>query len=274
MVALETSHPFVFVLMWKLLTYFVDTGQGFEVVERDYEIPISADTFLHGPLVDWGMNDYLEIGQRADGIESRSLLTFDIGQFMLESQWGQEDRYPNINQSTILRTSLSLSCTNIENAGSTDPFERNFQDTLHVGRLLVPWEEDVATSVVRANGGQFWEVENVGTDGTDATASVASASVDITYAACQEGASVSFDITDTLLSWINGSSPNYGLVIWAEDAMLTRKWIKFVSSGSHDVVNHPVLAVTIQDTLVTTPGEYSFQNNIFVNFHKINIRPS
>lgn len=262
MAVLGISQPFVFILLLKLLTHFVDTGQGSEVIEREYEIPVSADTFIHGPATNRGMYDYLEIGQRADTIESRALITFEISQFVLDSQWGRNEQYPNINQSTILHSSLRLSCSNIENAASTDPYNRNFQDTLHVGRLLVPWDEAVATSVVRESGGQLWEVENVGVDGTDATSSIASAFVDITYAACQEGTSVSFDIRDTLLSWINGTSPNYGLVIWAEDAMVSRKWIKFASSGSHDVANHPVLKVTIQDTLVSTPGESSFQNNV------------
>ena len=252
--------------LWLYSTFHKNFVHCLETIQREYDIEASSDTFIHGPSAQWNMYEYLEIGQRGDGLESRALITFDLSQFKLESRWGQLDRMPNIVQSVFLQATLQLACSNIEAADSTYLYDRHFQNVLHVGMILLPWEEVAVTSTVRSREGWTWHYENLGTDGTDATPPLASSFADITYEACQGGATVSFDLTSTLALWLNGTSVNYGVVIWAEDALLDRILVKFASTGSHAIDNHPILRVTIQDTITDTPGEFNRLQNKKASF--------
>ena len=222
--------------------------------ERMYHLIPTQDTFIHGSRSTNYQTEFLEIGRRGDGLDSRILLKFNIDEFKEKSKWGSEGNFTNLDNSEVLRASLRLSCIGVVDYMSGTVLESVFSGVVQVSQLLQSWDQSAVTSSNR-NVGKVWWAEGVDTTGHDATVATASSKVDIDYFTCQSGVTFQINITTIFQLWLDEPQTNQGVMVWTDLAPGMETTLKVASTESGYVGRHPELLVLLQDTVIDS-GEY------------------
>ncbi|XP_038071785.1 ALK tyrosine kinase receptor-like [Patiria miniata] len=249
-VRVNMQYPYPQVVLALLLTL---KSSALVYHERTYCLAPTQDTYIHGDMNNPSLfqKDYLEVGHRYDGRDSRILLKFDPDEFLRSSAWGAESSFPNLNRSVISNVTLRLSCVNVADYSIADVTTSVFRGVLKISKLLLPWDQTYVTSSVRNVEGGVWWVSGVDTTGRDATAPFIQKDVTIDYSSCQSGATVSFDVDPSIFkSWLEEPLLNYGLLVWADLAAGVESILKLASVENGHVERHPELVVLLQDTIV------------------------
>ncbi|NMB66912.1 DNRLRE domain-containing protein [Candidatus Woesearchaeota archaeon] len=200
---------------------------GFNIYEYQPDSTEGKDTYIKQSSneINYGNVAILSIGKDSASGEFRSLIQFNTS---------------SIPPGTILNAKLNLF---VSYSSTMDNF------TVKAYRLTSPWEE-LETTWSNKTSTMLWE--NGGGDYAEEIDSVLFSNLSSSY---------NFTITNTVRGWINGSYPNYGIILISTDAK-TGERRELISSDSSNISYRPKLIIDYTSNAVPTIINISTNTNL------------
>jgi len=157
---------------------------GFAIYDSQPDASSGKDSYIKEGFnnTNWGSDAKILIGKDNSNRDLRGLIEFNIS---------------SISLSTILSAKLQVNLSFSSN---------NDNITIKVYRVISPWTESEATWINRTSS-QLWST--IGGDYAEEIDSIQFSNVSALY---------NFTITNLVRNWVNGSYPNYGIILISSDA--------------------------------------------------------